>query len=104
RSQVGAKRRLSLFVPPPPDKLHLVTRIGRPADKRVFLPRFRVATICRAASRKHGNDRQHSVSVLGAVRRSARTQHPALGFSLGFRLGGWISTIQGRSRPARNAA
>jgi hypothetical protein len=43
RSQKSATRRLWLFVPLLPDKLPRVTRIGRPADKRVFLPRFRVA-------------------------------------------------------------
>src|SRR5262249_9519908 len=82
RSRRNARRRLSLFVLQRPDKLHLATRIGWPADKRVFLPRFRVAAISRGASRRRRNDRKPSVSVLDASRRSTRAQRAVLSCKL----------------------
>jgi len=68
RLQRSAKRRLSLFVPPLPDKLHVATRIGRPADKRDFLPRFRVARTGGGANRgRRDVSRRDSISQMDAI-------------------------------------
>jgi len=61
---------LSLFVTTLRDTLTLVTRIGWPADKRVFLPRFRVITIGRGANRRRRHVSGTSDSGLGTKRRS----------------------------------